>query len=111
MSKNASLRYLLKLVFPSRPLLETNLLMNASANSQCYTVLSVHRLLLLKLDKQIGGTIYRPTLAANEACHMEGVGCPVGGGRCKIGGVGAMLEGVGCDVGGGGVSHWRGWVQ
>ena len=55
-----------------------------------------HRLLLLKLDKQIGGTIYRPTLAANEACHMEGVGCPVGG-------VGAKLEGVGCDVGGGGV--------
>ena len=89
MSKNASLRYLLKLVFPSRPLLETNLLMNASANSQCYTVLSVHRLLLLKLDKQIGGTIYRPTLAANKACHMEGVV--------------AKLEGVGCHVGGGGV--------
>ena len=40
-----------------------------------------HRLLLLKLDKQIGGTIYRPILAANEACHVEGVG--------------AKLEGVG----------------
>ena len=39
-----------------------------------------HRLLLLKLDKQIGGTIYQPILAANEACHMEGVGCHVGGG-------------------------------
>ena len=40
-----------------------------------------HRLLLLKLDKQIGGTIYWPILVANEACHMEGWG--------------AMLEGVG----------------
>ena len=36
---------------------------------------------MFKLGKQIGGTIYRPILAANEACHMEGVG--------------AMLEGVG----------------
>ena len=44
------------------------------------------RLLLLKLDKQIGGTIYRPILAANEDCHMEGVVCPVGGCGCKIGG-------------------------
>ena len=60
------------------------------------SIMLMHRLLLLKLDKQIGGTIYRPTLAANEACHMEGVGCPVGGGGCKIGG-------GGCDVGGGGV--------
>ena len=49
---------------------------------------SQHRRLLLKLDNQIGGTIYRPTLAANEACHMEGVGA-------KLEGVGAMLEGVG----------------
>ena len=31
-----------------------------------------HRLLLLKLDKQSGGTIYRPFLVANEAL---GVGC------------------------------------
>ena len=38
------------------------------------------QLLLLKLDKQIGGTIYQHILGANEACHMEGVGCPVGGG-------------------------------
>ena len=53
------------------------------------------RLLLLKLDKQIGGTIYRPILAANEDCHMEGVVCPVGG--------------CGCHVGGGGVPRWRGW--
>ena len=49
-----------------------------------------HRLLLLKLDKQIGGTIYRPTLAANEACHMEGVGCPVGGGGFHVGGGGVQ---------------------
>ena len=32
-----------------------------------------HRRVLLKLDKQIGGTIYRPILAANEAYHLEGV--------------------------------------
>ena len=38
------------------------------------TIAKDHRLLLLKLDKQIGGTIYRPILAANEACHMEGMG-------------------------------------
>ena len=43
---------------------------------------------MLKLDKQISGTIYRPILAANEACHMEGVGA-------KLEGVGAKLEGVG----------------
>ena len=30
------------------------------------TFRSYHRLLLLKLHKQIGGTIYRPILAANE---------------------------------------------
>ena len=42
---------------------------------------SQHRLLLLKLDNQIGGTIYRPTLAANEACTWRGWG--------------ATLEGVG----------------
>ena len=57
---------------------------------------SQHRLLLLKLDNQIGGTIYRPTLAANEACHMEGVGCPVGGGGVpRWRGWGATLEGWG----------------
>ena len=39
-----------------------------------------HRLLLLKLDKQISGTIYRPYLAANEAYHLEGMGFHVGGG-------------------------------
>ena len=39
-----------------------------------------HRLLLLKLDKQIRGTIYRPILSANKACHMEEVGCHVRGG-------------------------------
>ena len=77
--------------------------MNASANSQCYTVLSVHRLLLLKLDKQIGGTIYRPTLAANEAFHMEEVGCPIGGGGCDVGGGGCDVGGGGCHIGGGGV--------
>ena len=36
---------------------------------------------MLKLDKQIGGTISWPILAVNEACHMEGVGCDVGGVR------------------------------
>ena len=43
-----------------------------------------HRLLLLKLDKQIGDTInqpYQPILAANEAYQLEGWG--------------GMLEGVG----------------
>ena len=34
-----------------------------------------HRLLLLKLDKQISGTIYRPFIAANKANGLEGVGC------------------------------------
>ena len=69
-----------------------------------------HRLLLLKLDKQIGGTIYWPTLAANEACHMEGVGCPVGGGGLLHGwvrcwrGWGATLEGVGVTLEGVGYS-------
>ena len=63
-----------------------------------------HRLLLLKLDKQIGGTIYWPILAANKACHMEGVGCPVGG-------CGYQIGGGGCHVGGGEVPRWRGWVQ
>ena len=29
---------------------------------------------MLKLDKQIGDTIYWPILAANEAYHLEGVG-------------------------------------
>ena len=43
-----------------------------------YTNLN-HRLLLLKLDKQIDCTIYPPILAANEARHMEGVGCHIGG--------------------------------
>ena len=38
-----------------------------------------HTLLLLKLDKQIGVTIYQPNLAANEACHMEGVGATLDG--------------------------------
>ena len=33
-----------------------------------------HRLLLLKLDKQISGTIYWPILAAKEAQHLEGAG-------------------------------------
>ena len=49
-----------------------------------------HRLLLLKLDKQIGGTIYRHILAANEACHMDGVD-----GVSSWRGWGATLEGVG----------------
>ena len=34
-----------------------------------------HRLLLLKLDKQISGTIYWPIIAVNEAQRLEGVGC------------------------------------
>ena len=34
---------------------------------------------MLNLDKQIGGTIYRPILAADEACHMEGVGAKLDG--------------------------------
>ena len=38
-----------------------------------------HTLLLLELVKQIGGTIYQPILAANKACHIEGVGSHVGG--------------------------------
>ena len=38
-----------------------------------------HRLLLLELVKQIGGTIYQPILAANKACHIEGVGSHYGG--------------------------------
>ena len=32
-----------------------------------YYYLRLYRRLLLKLDKQIGGTIYQPFLAANEA--------------------------------------------
>ena len=44
------------------------------------TINQKHRLQLLKLDKQISGTIYWPNLAANEAQHLEGVGCHVGGG-------------------------------
>ena len=34
-----------------------------------------HRLMLLKLEKQIGGTTYRSFLAANEAQGLEGVEC------------------------------------
>ena len=33
------------------------------------------RLQLLKLDQKISGTIYRHILAANQAQHLEGVGC------------------------------------
>ena len=44
---------------------------------------AIGRLLLLKLDKQISGTIYWPILAANKAKHLEGVGCHVGGGGCS----------------------------
>ena len=32
--------------------------------------------ILLKPEKQIGGTIYRPILAVNKAQHQEGVGLP-----------------------------------
>ena len=46
---------------------------------------STHRLLLLKLDKQISSTIYQSNLAANKGKHLEGVG--------------AILEGVGCLIG------------
>ena len=43
---------------------------------------------MLKLDKQIGVTIYRPILESNKACQMEVVGA-------KLEGVGATLEGWG----------------
>ena len=42
-----------------------------------------HRLLLLKLDKQISGTIYWPILTANEALRLEGVGYHIGGGAMQ----------------------------
>ena len=58
-----------------------------------------HRLLLLKLDKQISGTIYQPILAANKACHMEGVGCPIGGVGCHVGGGGYSKHAFTCLVG------------
>ena len=54
--------------------------MKIKKNNTNLVVCPYHRLLLLKLDKQIDGTIYRPILAANKACHMEGVGCHVGWG-------------------------------
>ena len=47
---------------------------------------------MLKLDKQIGGTIYQPILAANEARHMEGVGA-------KLEGVGYREHALTCLVG------------
>ena len=44
---------------------------------------------MLKLDKQISGTIYRHILAANKAQHLKGAGCDVGGGgvqyTCLVG--------------------------
>ena len=50
-----------------------------------------HRLLLLKLDKQIGGTIYQPTPQRTMLVHLS----HGGGGVQRWKGWGAMLEGVG----------------
>ena len=55
-----------------------------------------HRHLLLKLDRQIGGTIYRPFIAINEAYHLEGLESHIGGGGvqyiCLVGSVTRWLN-------------------
>ena len=72
----------------TRPFCSLCYLHNTNIESLIYSIYEIselilvakhHRHLLLKLYKQICGTIYQPNHAADKAEHLEEVGCHVGG--------------------------------